>query len=315
MKPQRRTRRHMLIAGLAVVMCFMAFGYINQSHAQQQDSTPPPAPLASNGDLCTGFISDAPLSASLQITGALKEKVRDYYLEGDVVYLNKGIEAGISQGTVYDIVRPMGPVVQPFTKKKLGYFVRELGILRVVSVGDSTSTAKIAESCDTIWLSDALIPYQPLHDNEGQIVKTSSTAPEGNAALKGQIFMERDYHENLTAGRIVYIDLGANQGVHPGDTLTIYRKIGRSEGLINDRDDQISSRQNSDYGSDRYHGAPFSLDTPSVPKEKVVKTRPPLPDKIVGEIVLLKVDNTASVARIVKSSEEVNLGDYVRPAR
>src|SRR5215210_2428124 len=99
---------------------------------------------------CTGFIADVAPRTDLKVIGAEKENMKFTFAQGDVVFLNKGRGSGIQSGAVYYIIRPLGEIKHPFTKKKLGVYVRELGLLRVIEVQNETSTAEIMVSCDTV---------------------------------------------------------------------------------------------------------------------------------------------------------------------
>jgi hypothetical protein len=267
--------------------------------------------------VCSGYISDTPVKSGLRIVGSTKELQSYPFTERDPVYINKGEDAGVQAGTYYLVVRPLGPMKQPFTKKMLGYYVKELGIAKVEAVQARTSRVKIVQTCDEVWLGDELIPYEPAFDTYSREVHSASAKPMPDltpdpAATTGQIIMSRGFHEYLATNDIVFIDLGAAKGLHPGDSLTIYRTIGMSEGLLNYGEGKIYRDQEGGYSGPRYHGGDYSMDAPSSPHDDVIKTRPALPKKVVGQLVLLKVEGNTSVARIVASSEEVNVGDLVQ---
>jgi hypothetical protein len=266
---------------------------------------------------CTGFISEVPIKSSLKLVGSNVELQSYAFTQGHAVYLDKGLEQGIKPGTVYAIVRPMGEMKQPFTKRSLGYYVKQVGLLTVESVQGGTSRAIITESCNEIWVSDLLIPYEPATDTRAEEIRVAaSKIPDSiipdSTITKGQIVLARDMREYLGTNDIVFVDIGAGKGVHPGDSFTIYRPVGQSEGFVPYLDQGVQSAHQSSYGSDRYRGGEYSVDTPVTPRDKIEETRPTLPRKVVGQLVLLKVDKNASVARIVQINEEVNVGDYVQ---
>ena len=299
-------------ARMGVALIIFLIGSLASSVAAGQQSSEKSEPVAKRSDLyCTGFIADAPPKIDLQVVGAEKENLKVTFAQGDVVFLNRGRGAGVQPGSVYYIIRPVGEVNHPFTKKKLGYLVRELGLLRVVEVGDRTSTAEITVSCDTIEFGDLLKPYE---EYAGPNVGDSRPLPrfgEGSGGTTGQIVMAPGFHENLSANRVVYIDLGARQDVHPGDLFTIYREIGSTEGLTNPPKDKVVKRRSSGYGGDRFRGGEYSIQTTRVPQEQVLRERPPLPHKVLGELVVLKVEKGASVALITRTTAEVQIGDMI----
>src|SRR5678815_4110110 len=147
---------------VAIVLTALVFlTFFKTASAQQQQAPAKVEPIAREaGIYCTGFISEVSPHTDLQVVGAERENERDGYSAGDVVYLNKGREAGIQSGGVYYIIRPLGEVKHPFTKKKVGYFSRELGMLRVTEVHEKVSVAEITVSCESVEFGDVLKPYE-----------------------------------------------------------------------------------------------------------------------------------------------------------
>ena len=288
----------------AIAACILSLAAAAPTRAQEKPVAPPPPSYH-----CTGYISEDMPSTKLQVVGGDRENMRLSYTERDIVFLNKGLEAGMREGAVYSIVRPLGEMTQPFNKKKLGYYVKEVGTLKVTAVQGATSTAVITESCDTVWMSDVLIPAgenQTAGSNEGKPAATAT-----GDAIKGQIIMARAYHDYAATNDIVYVDVGSKQGAQPGDSFVIWRTLGPTEGLVHNRDDKIYVKRDRDFSSDRYRGGDFATSAPRQSHDEVLLTRPTMPRREIGKLVLLRVDGTASVARIVSSREEINIGDHI----
>ena len=295
---------------LAVVV-FLA-GSFSSSVIATQQSQDQAEPVAKRSDIyCTGFIADVAPRVDLQVVGAENENLKVTFAQGDVVFLNRGRGAGIQPGAVYYIIRPVGEVKHPFTKKRLGFYVRELGMLRVLEVGDQASTAQITVSCDTVAFGDLLKPYE---EYSGPNVGEARPLPrygEGSGGTTGQIVMAPGFHENLSANRVVYIDLGTRQDIQPGDLFTIYRQIGRGEGITKTPQDKVVNEHSDGYNSDRFRGGEISIQATRVPQAKVESERPKLPRKVLGELVVLKVEKGTSVAMITRTTAEVQIGDWV----
>ena len=271
-----------------------------------------PNALVKRSDLfCTGFVSEVAPRVDLQVVGGEKENLKSLFVEGDIVFLNQGRERGIQPGAVYYITRPLGEVKHPFTKKRVGYFVRELGLLRVIDVQDHTSTAEITVSCDTVSFGDLLKPYEAYTSPSPRDFRPLPRYGEGSGGVTGQIMMSSRLREYFSANEMVLIDLGERHGVRPGDYFTIYRKIGRTEGVTNVRDDDVVQEHSGGYGSQRYRGGNVSSMATRVSTENVLRTRPPLPRRVLGELVVVKVQNTVAVALITRTNAEVNIGDWI----
>ncbi|MFP5264717.1 MAG: hypothetical protein ACLGJB_22745 [Blastocatellia bacterium] len=297
----------------ASVLAALLFVSLSQSVPARQQPVPERDDAVARGmDIfCTGFIADMPPRVDLQIVGAEKENMKVTYTQGDAVFLNKGRGSGIQPGAVYYIIRPLGEVKHPFTKKKMGYYVRELGLLRVIEVQDQTSTAEIIISCDTVEFGDLLKPYERYDGPGPRDARPLPRYGEGSGGTTGQIVMSPGYHENLSANRLVFIDVGGRQDVRPGDYFTIYRETGSREGITNVPQDNISNNKSREYGSDRFRGGEFSLQGTHKSRDKVLKGRPDVPRKVLGELIILKVENNTSVALITRTTAEVNIGDHV----
>lgn len=297
-------------AGVALIVFLAA--PLSGSVVAKQQTAGQPQPLAKRSDLyCTGYIADVAPRTDLQVVGAEKENLKVTYAQGDVVFLNKGRGAGVQPGAVYYIIRPMGEVRHPFTKKKMGQYVRELGLLRVLEVGDQTSTAEITVSCDTVEFGDLLKPYEEINGPNVGEARPLPRYGEGSGGTTGQIVMSPGFHENLSANRVVFIDLGTRQDVRPGDLFTIFREIGRREGITDVPQDKIVKDRSRGYSSERFRGGDLSIQKTHAPRETVLHQRPPVPHKVLGELVVLKVEKGVSVALITRTTAEVQIGDRI----
>ena len=301
-------RESIRVATVLAVFVFLTF--FKTASAQQGPGMSEPVAREA-GIYCTGFISEVSPRADLQVIGGEKENEKDGYSQGDFVYLNKGREAGVQSGAVYYIIRPLGAVKHPFTKKKVGYFVRELGMLRVTEVHEKVSVAEITVSCDPVAFGDVLKPYEAQSAPGVLDARPLPRFSEGSSGLTGRIIMSPLYKEYLSANQLAFIDLGNRQGVRPGDHFTIYRKITRGEGVAKVAGYEVVQKRSGGYGSDRYRGGDFSSAAPRVSRNEVRRTRPALPRKVMGELVVLKVENTACIALITRTVSEVNIGDFV----
>lgn len=281
----------------------------------QREAMDAPDPIAKRSDIyCTGYIAELPITPTLKVIGGEMENHKQHFAEGDVVFLNKGREQGIQSGSVYYIIRPLGEVKHPFTKKKIGTFVRELGLVRVIEVQNDTATAEITLSCDTVEFGDLLKPYEEYLGPEARDARPLPRYAEGTGGKKGRIIMSRNYREYLSANQIVFIDLGTRQGVQPGDYFTIYRRIGKTEGITDIPEFKINVDRDDGYQSDRYRGGDFSLNSTREAKSDVLKNRPKIPRKVLGELIVLKVEKGAAVALITRTTSEVNIGDFIELA-
>lgn len=299
-------------ASVAIVVAALLFISVSRPAAAQQGEPSQEDPVVKRADIyCTGYISEAQPRLDLQVVGGDKENQQNAFAQGDVVFLNQGRKAGVQPGAVYYILRPLGEFKHPFKKKKLGHFVRELGMLRVFEVQDHTATAEITVSCDSVELGDVLKPYEEQVGPAPREARPLARYGEGSNSTKGQIVMSPTYREYLAANQVVYIDLGTRQGVRPGDYFTIYRKINSREGIAKMPDYDVVNGHDKGYGSKHWKGGDYASSATRETREKVKRERPEIPRKVLGELIVLKVNRTAAVALITRTNAEVNIGDFI----
>lgn len=330
---------------LLVVSCFCAGAAsaqtVQPSPSTQTQRQPPrptvvlpkdegPARIAGRTDLyCAGFIQYVPFpTPALQIVGGEEEQEQRTYAQGDYVYINAGSRQGVREGQTFSVVRPRGRLTSKFTRKRgyLGVYVRELGQLRVIEVKERVSVAIVEVSCEMMLNGDLLQPTpQRLSPPERSEVALNRFAdPSGKQT--GRIVLARDAREMVSRSQIVFIDLGAEDNIKAGDYLTIYRPAGTGnlDGIENE---EISPATSSGFESDRYAGGKYSIqsqrtkDYPNTPglyiredpvtTHEVKRHRPPVPRKVVGEMVVLSVQTRTATAIITRVAQEVHTGDYV----
>jgi hypothetical protein len=297
------------VAAITAVLCLALISTAVTAQQQEKDGL---NDVVKRTDVyCTGFIADVPPQTTLQVVGAEKEVTKYSYAQGDVVFLNRGRGAGMKPGAIYYVIRPVGEVKHPFTQKRLGFYVRELGLVRVLEVQEHTSTAEVTVSCDLLEFGDLLKPYEEMNAPSPRDARPLARYSEGSGGTNGQIVMSPGFHENLSAHRLVYLDLGAQQDVRPGDYFTIYREFSQSEGIVAPPQGSLVDKKEKDYSSNRWRGGEYSIQGPNGSRAEVLKTRPPMPRKVVGELVVIKTENNTSVALITRTTGEVNIGDRV----
>jgi hypothetical protein len=273
---------------------------------------------------CAGYIETSPGYSGLEVVGGAQEQEKNNYAFGDLVFINGGSQAGVRVGQEFAVVRPRGQFHSDLSAKKgsLGVFTQEMGRLRVVDVKDKVSVARVVLSCDMMLLGDLLKPAEaqftvPVRTDAGSNLRF--VEPSGKQ--HGHIVLARDAREMVTLNQIVYIDLGTEDNVRTGDHLNIYRKAGR--GRVVDFPEEITQSASGGFESYVFKGGKFSnksqrvKDMKSGPKgppietPEIKRTRPEMPRKVVGEIVVLNVQGRAATALITRAAQEIHTGDEV----
>jgi hypothetical protein len=275
---------------------------------------------------CAGYIRHQTLPHMPEIVGALEEQEQRRYGDGEVVYINAGAQQGIKEGQTLQIIRPRGEVKGVHREKHgfLGTYIQEVGLLQVFKVRENTSAAQITFTCDEILLGDLLAPVP---DRESPLQRADAVLdvfadPSGKHT--GRLMMAKDNRELITRNDIVYIDLGAEDQLKTGDYLTVYRPLGTGN-ITRVEDDEMSSNREDGFQSNRLRGGGMSSQAPRAKDKKgdgryndrpitsreIKKQRPPMPRKIVGEIVVIDVQSRTATAIITRVAGEVHTGDWV----
>ena len=279
---------------------------------------------------CAGYIRHQKLPNMPEIVGAVEEQEQRRYADGDVVYINAGSQQGIREGQNFQIIRPRGDVKGVHKEKRgfLGTYVQDVGQLQVFKVRENTSAAKITFTCDPAMLGDLLAPVP---DRESPLPRADSNLdifadPSGKRT--GRLMMAKDSREMVTRNDIVYIDLGSEDQIKQGDYLTIYRPLGTGNITRIDNEEMARNRATG-FQSDRFRGGGFSnqasrakdstafVDAEGryryrpITSREVKRHRPPMPRKIVGEMVVIDVQTRTATAIITRVAAEVHTGDWV----
>jgi hypothetical protein len=328
---------------ISIVGCFalllLTFSVTRDANGQQPEPTPQvlgpeakPAPrVAGQTNLyCAGYIKYQRFSKAPEIVGGEREPEQRSFAEGDTVFLNWGAQQGIKEGQKFQIVRPKGDVKGVFREKRgfLGTYVRELGQLEIFKVLENTSIAQITFSCEMVLLGDLLLPVPY---REAPLLRTNvafDRYSQPNGKPVGRLMMARDNREMVTVNDVVYIDLGSEDEVAPGDYLTIFRPLG-SGGVTKVAAEEDARSRATGFQSDAYRGGGFGsqsqrakdstafVNVPGRYRNKPVTThevkrhRPEMPRKVVGEMVIIDVQARTATAIITKAAWEAYTGDWV----
>lgn len=318
-------------------VCVLAFAVL--SSAQTPVPTPtvvlpdqhqPQNVIGKSSLYCAGFIRFERLPEMPQVVGAEEEQEQRKFSDGDVVYLNAGSAQGIKEGQTFQIIRPRGEV-KGVHKQKVGFigtYIQDVGQLQVFKVREHTSAAQITMSCDQVMLGDLLtaIPDREAPVRRAEANLDRFTDPSGKQT--GRLMMARDTREMVTRNDVVYIDLGSEDQIKRGDYLTIYRPLGTGNITRFDNEESAHSHMKG-FQSDRFRGGGFSNQASRAKDEnafkdangryryrpitskEVKKHRPLMPRKIIGEMVVIDVQQRTATAVITRVTGEVHTGDWV----
>jgi len=184
---------------------------------------PPLVAVADPADLyCSGFVEPDHVASEWRIAG--RELEREHVGQGDVVYLNAGLNQGVRSGARLGVVRRTRSVSHPVTGQALGAYIRRLGELRVLAAQANTSIAVIEQSCEDLWDNDEVVSWTELRSPMmASVPKLDRYAVEPTGGIQGYVVTTRDNVSAVGGGHVIHGDLGAGTGITPGAILNIYR--------------------------------------------------------------------------------------------
>jgi hypothetical protein len=147
---------------------------------------------------------------------------------GDFIYINRGSAQNIREGDVFLAFRPLREIRHPITSELIGTQIEVLGRLRVKALEPEISCAEIIKSYNYIEIGNPLIPVSELSLplQKPLVGNSRSYGFKVGNQLIAHIIAERIGHRGISDGDIVFIDVGAAQGVQPADGFIIFREVG-----------------------------------------------------------------------------------------
>ena len=283
-----------------------------------------PAPAARQSEMaCAGMIEQAAQAAVGQIVGAEQEAQRQNFGEGHLLFIDAGAQAGVRPGQEFAVVRPRGQFRSKFSRKggPLGVYTQEVGRVRVVRVRDRVSVVEVTLACTDLLVGDQLRPAQerPVPQARAELALDRFAEPTGKQA--GRIVLARAGREVVSRDDVVFVDLGAEDGVKPGDYLTVFRPQGH--GTMVETPEEGAANARRGFESEEFRGGGFSIQTQrvrdvngskygeTVKTPSVRRHRPEVPRKVVGELIVLRVEGRTATAVVTRVAQEIHTGDAV----
>ncbi len=193
----------------------------------------------------------------------------------NVVHLNLDSRDGVKYGDLFQVIHMGEDVVHPETRYKMGKQATVQGILKVTSVQEKLSTASIIKTYNPIMVGDIVRSYHPQ-----PLIGPNNLSTE-DKSIQGVIVQNTLSKSNLAVRDMVYLDVGAENSVTPGDRFVIYRSGPPPQ--VSVKDAAISGIQAQDFPMD-----------------------------IMGELVVLSTMKNTSTAVIVEELYEITPGDHVK---
>ncbi len=208
--------------------------YVDPGYQEPEIDEGEPSPLGSSADVyCFADLVQDDSIYPFTINSAERMDFQDSFSEGDVVYIDGGVNQGVAAGDRFFVLNRIRPLKRLFDKPKIGRIYTEetigivysrIGQIKVLCAQEDTAIAEITYACDPIDVGNVLQPFRPIPVPLVIDPDPSDRCDVPNGFPIGRIIYTRDDQIEIGGGWLVFINLGAADGVFPGQFATIYRE-------------------------------------------------------------------------------------------
>lgn len=251
------------------------------------------------------------------------DPLRVGYSDYQVLYINKGAADGIVPGQEFSVLAWQQRLRHPITQDWLGEVIRRVGTVRVLCTQENTSTVIVTSACDAIEPGMRLKPWEehpsPMRPIDLDIQRH---CVEENPYGRGHIvYLDYDQVDAGTWDRVA-IDLGAADGVLPGDRFLVFRET---------QDDRLRIEYDTwgKVGLERYHEKIEKMSW--IQAEQIMENAYPghrrgpfktrkilsqirdlsIPRRVVGELIVLATREETSTAILSYANRAIVPGDQI----
>jgi hypothetical protein len=271
-----------------------------QSNAKEHQLAPTYSDL-----YCAGFVSKENIPMANHILAGLNSPHASRFEVHDTVFLGG---SGYAVGNRYTVLRkvldPNRQEMFPGQHKLLdnsGYEYAELGRVAITRMEKDVAIAEVEFSCQPLMAGDFLVPFQEKPAIQFRSVKKQFQAFAPFSGTAGRIIDGKEFDQVLGTGAKVYVNIGTNKGLKPGDYLRVTRNYDPNQMDPIDRLSLIPPSKDD------------TVREGSSLKEEDLKK---LPYRGIGELIVLSVTPETATAMITFALEDIQVGDVVEvPAR
>lgn len=157
------------------------------------------------------------------------ESGRPGLIYGDIIYIDKGTVHEVREGDVFVAFRPAREIRHPLTSELMGTYIHILGRIRIKTLEEGISCAEIVKSYSYVEIGDAIMPMSELSLplKKPLLGNSRSYGFKVGNQLIAHIMAERVGRMLIGDGDIVFLDVGAAQGIQPADNFIVFREIGK----------------------------------------------------------------------------------------
>ncbi len=168
---------------------------------------------------CSGFVArPREIEASGQIIRSLEAgDIRLWY--DDHVFVDMHGRK-VKVGDRFWVIRPAADVTHPVTGRSVGVKVLTLGTVEIVQAEEPHPWAKIVYNCEDMADGDLLVNVKAWAEPPKDLDRPA------DLHVGGYIVASKSDADSLGQWDVVYVDVGQDKGIIPGDEFTIYQRSG-----------------------------------------------------------------------------------------
>jgi hypothetical protein len=266
-----------------------------------------PRQSLNSGDLyCSGVVTNESVPKDTYVITGEQSNYKITFSEGDYIYINKGSSQGVKVGDQFQVIRPVVDTIEIEWTKWQNSILHKMGTVwadearaTVVVAQSDVSIAQVQNSCDYVQRGDIALPFaeRPAPSLKSELNFDRFAPPNGKQLA--MVITGKKFQQQTGTNDIVYVNLGANQGVKVGDYFRLFRYQGT---------EHETAYQTPRFAFDvegvlgptvGFGQAPMKYNWKNVPRESL------------GEAVVLRTGPNSSTVLITFALREVFPGDYV----
>lgn len=143
---------------------------------------------------------------------------------GDLVLLDRGSDEGLAVGQQLAVRRLVPGVDRAAARRDPWLRIHTAGWVRLVEVEPAAAIATVVYACDALETGDFLEPFALPE------VPAPASAGRPDYEQAGHVLFADERRTMAGPPTFVVIDLGAEQGLRPGQRVTLFRRLGGRAG-------------------------------------------------------------------------------------
>jgi hypothetical protein len=208
-----------------VVSVFLMAGAAAAVYAQQPAAASATLAGLPRDVACAPALSVERTEGPIKIIGSPQPRQKQFGT-GESVIVGGGSAQGMRAGDEYYIRRLIEDRYAVPVRGGFPVTIHTAGVLRIVEARNDASIAVVTHACDGISDGDYIERFEPpvLPDRE------IGTTPDFGSP--GHLILGAERRQTAAAGEFMVLDRGTDQGIGPGQKLTIFRVVSSGTGPV-----------------------------------------------------------------------------------